>query len=140
MPAERKDKEINGVNYSILLAPPKQCMSLCNEALTLFGPVLGSLGGKEWGQIAAAMGSTNPAALDAIMLKAVSMSKLCANDQPIFESVPFDLHFDANRKNLFPACLWALWEQCSPFLPDWATSLLVTTQMKPASESPMAGQ
>ena len=140
MPAERRDKEINGKIYSILLAPPSKCMSLCNEAITLFGPVLGSLGGKEWGQIAAAMSGTNPAALDDIIMKAVTMSNLCCNEQPISQPILFDKHFDSNRRDLYPACLWALWEQVNPFLPESVASILTTISLGMESQSPKDGQ
>ena len=44
--------------------------------------------------------------------------------KPVFVGIEFDMHFDSRRKDLYPACLWALWECVRDFLPDWVTSVL----------------
>jgi hypothetical protein len=67
------------------------------------------------------------------------MSKLSCNDKSIFEPVPFDKHFDDHRKDLYPACLWALWEQIDPFLPDWVRSVLVKKMTTEESRSQTDG-
>jgi len=96
MQVERKDKEINGSTYSILLAPPSQCMALVNQLHSVSGS----------------------ADKDALMVKTIRISKLSCNDLPVFESTAFDRHFDSHRGDLFPAFEWALEEQVSPFLSE----------------------
>ena len=70
------------------------------------------------------MQQTDPGRIDAIMMQAVKIAKLSFNEKPVFVGIEFDMHFDSRRKDLYPACVWALWECVRDFLPDWVTSVL----------------
>jgi hypothetical protein len=122
MAAERRDKEINGKTYSILLPSPKAAMGLCTEAGIMFAPLLGGIGAITEGagvQVLSMMvRGVNPEVLNAMFLRVVEMSKLSCNNQPVCDTVTFEQHFDNNRKDLYPVCGWALWECTRDFLPD----------------------
>ena len=145
MAAERRDKDINGKQYSLLLPSPKMAMKLCNKAVTVLAPLIGGLSAQiETGglQVLSMMlRGVDSELLDEIFLRAVEISKLSCQGHVLSNLAEFEQHFDENRKDLYPACIWALWECVSDFLPDM-TDLTSKMQniMKAASQFQKDGQ
>jgi len=142
---ERRDKELNGKVYSILTPPVRQAMPLCTRVAVLLGPMLGSLntdtkaGG--WDKFAAAIQAVDPAKADALMMDALSISKLGCDGQSVCEPINFERHFDQHRSEVYQVMLWCLWECVKDFFPQLgAFTQIAQEAMKAASPFQKAGQ
>lgn len=123
MDNKRRETEINGVKYIILLPPVRKVMPLCTRVSVLLTPILGTLGKdiKEggMGKFADAVKSIDPDKLDAIFMRAVEISTLHAGtDTPIFTEIDFERHFDTHRDSVYQVMLWVLWECTRDFFPQ----------------------
>lgn len=118
---ERRDTQINDKTYSILTPQVKKAMPLCTHTAVLLGPLLGMLG-KDVNQnglekFATALQSVDPEKVDALFTRAVSISKLCCNNQPISDDIDFERHFSEHRSEVYQVCIWALWSCVKDFFP-----------------------
>ena len=119
---ERRDKEINGRTYALLLPSAMVAMGLCTRTTVLLGPVLGGLGKDvETGGLevfAKALRGVDPEAANVLMIDAVRAAHLCCAGEPVSDTVAFEKHFSQHRADLYLACLWALWECVRDFFPQ----------------------
>lgn len=119
---ERRDTQINDNAYAIILPPVRKAMPLCTQVAVLIGPALGTLGqdaqkgGME--KFAIALQSVDPDKLDALFMRAISISKLCCNSRPISEEIDFERHFSSNRRDVYHVSAWTLWECVKDFFPQ----------------------
>lgn len=141
---ERRDNEVNGTLYSLLLPPVRQAMPLCTRTAALLGSVLGSLGERAGGEgmakFAAALQAVDPAKVDALLMDAVRAVHLSANERPISGDLAFEQHFAERRGDVYPVSVWALWECVRDFFPDLASfAQKATTWAGAAFPSPTGG-
>jgi len=119
---EKREKTINDRHYQLLLPPVRPAMALCTQVAALLGPALGSLGsqadGEGWGRFSSAIRAVDPSKVDALFMEAVRISLLCHDGKRIVEEKEFNQHFDTFRSDVYPVCLWALWECVRDFFPD----------------------
>lgn len=124
---EKREKTINGRQYQMLLPAVRQSMPLCSRLTALVGPALGLLGadptkgGLE--SFAAALRDVDPIKADVLFMDAVRASTLCFNSQQISDDLNFERHFSQFRGDVYPVCVWALWECVRDFFPQLAVFL-----------------
>jgi len=141
---EKRQTTINDRNYQLLVPPVRQSMPLCTQVAALLGPALGSLGGQAdesgWGRFASSLQSVDPLKVDKLFMEAVKISHLCYESKPISDELNFERHFGKHRADVYPVCIWALWECVQDFFPQLATfSQTLTTAVAGVSRSPMDG-
>ena len=136
----RRDHDIEGRLYSIMLPSVRSAMSLCSATTVLVGPVIGTLGVDVaeggWGKLTTALQSVDPKKLDELLMLAVRESSLCYRGELISSPMDFDRHFDEFRQDVFPVCIWALWECVRDFFPQLGTFAQKATEMMKTKESP----
>ena len=122
MAAERRDKEINGKTYALLVPAVKPAFKLANRTAVVLAPLLGGFGANAasggFEIFSMLLRGVDSEAVDEIFLRAVEISKLSCGKYTLSAIDQFEQHFSENRKDLYQACAWALWEIVSPFLPE----------------------
>lgn len=124
---EKREKTINGRSYQMLLPAVRQSMPLCPRFTALVGPTFGVLGLNAdrggWEVFASVLQGLDPTKADALLMDAVRISNLCFNGQQISDDLNFERHFSQYRGDVYPVCVWALWECVRDFFPQWADFL-----------------
>lgn len=119
---EKREYVIETRTYTMLVPPVRQSMPLCNRAASLIAPVLGTLnldvnsGGRS--AFSSAMSSVDPVQLDKLMMDAVLAGKLECDRTPVSTPNDFERHFSSYRSDVYPVCLWVLWECVKDFFPQ----------------------
>jgi hypothetical protein len=139
---EKREMEINGNKYAMLIPAVRQSMPIANRVAVLLGGVLGSLGGDTakggMEKFSAAMSKVDPEDLDKIMMDSVPISKLVFDrNVSVNSSNDFERHFGQHRADVYPVCLWVVWECVKDFFPQLGG--LVSTA-KAAAESAFQSQ
>ena len=122
MAMERRDTEVNGTPYQMLVPPVRQAMQLCTRTAVLLGSVLGTLkldaAEKGMEAFAAALKNVDPDKADALLMDAVKVAHVCCREAPVSDPVSFEKHFTTHRADVYPVSLWALWECVREFFPQ----------------------
>lgn len=143
----RRDKEIGGKTYNMLLPSPRKAMPLCTRVAVLLGPAIGILGqqanGDGLAKFSAALQAVDPDKLDKLMMDAVEVAHLCCNGQPVSSQHEFEKHFDEHRSDTYIVCFWVVWECVRDFFPQLDAFIPAAKDKLAeamASQSPTAGQ
>lgn len=141
----KREKLVNGKNYSMLLPPVRQAMPLCTRIAVLVGPVVTTLGTDVskggMGKFAAVLASVDAAELDKLVMDAVVASKLSCGSSPISTEVNFERHFSDHRGEVYQVTLWVLWETVKDFFPQAETfTQMFKDNLNKASQSQTPGE
>lgn len=154
---DRRDHQINGHTYSIILPSPMSAMPLCTRSVVLVGAFAGLLADlrtlgdtstpKEartamvLEKFSSVLGQVDPIATNKLMMDAAFAAHLTyEGNQSISSEVTFDKHFEDKRSELFPVLVWCLWECVSDFFPQLgAFTQLMKAGAVEAFQSPTAG-
>jgi len=144
---EKREYTYEGRLYQMLVPAVRQAMPLCNRVTVLLGPVVSTLkmdasgtsrGLEAFGQ---AIKSIDPAVLDSLLMDAMKTAKLCCHGAPISDPIPFEKHFGEYRGDVYPICIWCLWECVKDFFPQLGAFVQVAKAAAvKAFQSPPAGQ
>jgi len=143
---EKREKIINDRRYQLLVPPVRQAMPLCTRVAALLGPALGSLGGQAdsggWQNFTVALQTVDPVKTDACFMDAIKMTHLCFNNQSVSDDINFERHFGQFRADVYPVCVWALWECVRDFFPQLAdfTQMVKAGQTAKESQSQTDGK
>ena len=153
----RKDLQLKGRLYSIILPPPTQALPLCNRAVVLLGAFaplfsdIKTLGDEKQtkearmmlvlGKLGDAVRNVDPDASFALMMDCVAAGRLSVEGtEGIFDKISFDKHFEDKRSDIYPVLLWCLWESISDFFPQSGIFTRILSGLKDgASKSPEDG-
>lgn len=124
---EKREKIINQRRYQLILPQPTQAMDLCTRTMALLGPLLGGVGGlfkdvkdeSGWKSLAQSMQQLDPVKTNHLLMDAAFISLLYYSDTRISDEKTFNAHFGQFRADMYPVCVWALWESVRDFFPDF---------------------
>ena len=142
---EKREYQLNNKTYQILTPPVRVSMPLCNRVAVLIAPALTSLGmdiakgGKE--AFASAISSCDPIAIDELFMDSIKAAKLHCAGMPVYDPVPFDQHFEKNKGDVYPVCVWVIWECVKDFFPQLGVFIpKMKEEAEKAFQSQMDGQ
>lgn len=155
---ERRDTEINGRTYSMLLPSPLKALPLCNRVGTLVAPLLGKVGsqfklgegsakdqaqqllGPMLNSLGDALHELNSEKLTNVLTDAAFASKLTCNGELINSPAMFEKHFSQYREDMYQALIWCVWECVKDFFPQAERFIQMTRTVAKESLSPTGGQ
>ena len=121
---QKRETTINERRYQMLTPSVDQAMPLCARTASLLAPTMaaaGAMANKEgWGSLANTLQSVDALKVNQLLKDAMSVAGVCYNNQPVYDMVSFEKHFDQLRQDVYPVGMWALWECVRDFFPDWA--------------------
>lgn len=134
---ERRDKQVDGRLYSIMLPAPTAGMPLCARAAVVVGPLMGLFAdarsllnekmsdeerkGLVLEKFGSVLKSCDPVAINQLMLDAAFCARLSCDGELVANQATFDRHFASYRPDVFPILIWCLWECISDFFPELGT-------------------
>ena len=141
---QKREKIINQRRYQLILPPPTQAMGLCTRTMALLGPLLGGIAGvaadeKGWSKLAESLQQLDPVKTNQLLMDAAFTSLLYYSETRISDEKSFNAHFDQYRADMYPVCVWALWESVHDFFPDF-TGYIQKLQTVVGSQFPPAGK
>ena len=142
---ETRDFQHNGKLYRMLVPGVLVSMPLCNRVATMLGPVVTTLGAeaKVSGGLAAfgnALKAVDPVALQTLFMDVVMAAKLECDRRPISTVVDFEQHFGQCRADVYPVCMWCVWECVRDFFPQLgAFAQVAKAAAEKAFQSPPGG-
>jgi len=131
--------------YAMLLPAPRPAMKLCNRVALLLGPALATLGKdlKEGGQdaLGKALLGIDPDVVDALFMDAIKEAKVQYGSMNLADPILFTKHFDTNRGDIYPVCVWCLFECVKDFFPQLgAFAQVAKVAAEKAFQSPQDGK
>jgi hypothetical protein len=149
MALEKREKEINGRQYSMLQASVLQVMPLVSRVTVLLGPVIPALvasakgKSKESGleKFGAVLQGVDPEKLHSVLMDSIAMGHLTCGNMAVYSDIDFERHFGEFRGDVYQVGLWVLWENVRDFFPILGTFVSkAMTAMETESESQTDGQ
>jgi hypothetical protein len=159
MAIQKREKEINGRVYGILLPSPIEAMPICNRTVVLMGGFLGLIGElkdagdeevpreKRLGTIlekfSGALTQVDPVATYKLMMDSAFAAHLSVSGtESLSSEIQFNRHFEDKRSEIYPVLLWCLWECVSDFFPQLGAfaQTIKGAATEAVSQSQTAGQ
>lgn len=145
MAIETRSTSIGDNQYGMMTPAPTVAMPLANRVALLLGPLLSTLSkeadNKGWEVFTSVLNGVDPDILQKLFMDSVKAGRLCVNNKPIFEQIPFDQHFSDFKSDTYPACIWCMWECIRDFFPQLEGIVQkATMKAKDALSSPPDGK
>lgn len=153
---QKRDFELNGKLYQLLLPPVTISLPLSNRAVTVLGPVAGLFSDLRTivdpdspreaklaavlQKLGAVLAQLDPVAANTLMMDAVNASGLCCDGKPV-TGLNFERHFGEYRGEVYQVMTWCLWECVCDFFPQLGTfTQILKTGAAEVFRSQTAGQ